>query len=210
MERSQQPKIVQNEFPEGFFDDTMKQAKAIADSTLRQVNQSYTYSNQHEIDEELALINAMQNKRFQSAKEEEEVDLEEILEVEDFSQFAFEEIDRIIVEPMKIEERKVQNSVLEEFTHQREVIEDTTREKIESEILKDVLSRRDHFQKMQDLKQKLVETKTKTNINNIDEGMKERKKERKERKKEKRNMMEEDDIVIDTFEEFDFWRNQGL
>jgi hypothetical protein len=214
-----EPKVVSQHIPDGFFDDSKQQAHAHLVSNARQVQIGGTYTNQDEIDEEQALINTMKLKKQQNIQKQstfndnDDIDIDEIVDVEDFSLLDFSQIDRIIIEPVKHEPKKENmeedfNPGLVQYTlgqHGDDAVDDTleTHQKIESQIIEDVLARREGFEKMKDLKQKHQETKSK---NNIEMGMAERKKERKKKKK-----MEEDDIEIEAnIMELDFWRSQGI
>jgi hypothetical protein len=216
-----EPIVVSQHIPDGFFDDSKQQALAYLVSNARQVQIGGTYTNQGEIDEEQALINTMKmkkqqnnqnNQKHSSLNDNDDIDIDEIVDVEDFSLLDFNLIDRIIIEPIKhdpkkenMEEEYVPGLVQYTLGQHTDLIDDTveTHRKIESQIIEDVLARREGFEKMKDLKLKHQETKSK---NNIELGMAERKKERKKKKK-----MEEDDIEIeDNIMELDFWRSQGI
>jgi len=212
-----EPKVVSQNIPEGFFDDSKQQAQAHLVSNARQVQIGGTYTNQLEIDEEQALINALKMKKQQTNQKNnqsnsgfnDDIDIDDIVDVEDFSLLDFNSIDRIIIEPTKIEKKKEEDylpGISQYSLLQHTEVDDTleqTHQKVESKIIEDVLARREGFEKMKDLKQKHQETKSK---NNIEQGMAERKKERKKKKK-----MEEDDIEIeDNIMELDFWRSQGI
>jgi len=214
-----EPKVVSQNIPDGFFDDSKLQAHAYLVSNARQVQIGGTYTNQGEIDEEQALINTMKkqlqnnqkNQKHSTLNDNDDIDIDEIVDVEDFSLLDFNLIDKIIIEPIKHDPKKEnmeEEYVLVQYTlgqHTDLMVDETleTHKKIESQIIEDVLARREGFEKMKDLKQKHQESKSK---NIIELGMAERKKERKKKKK-----MEEDDIEIeDNLMELDFWRSQGI
>jgi len=216
-----EPKVVSQHIPDGFFDDSKQQAHAHLVSNARQVQIGGTYTNQDEIDEEQALIKTMKMKKQQNNQnnqnqstfnDNDDIDIDEIVDVEDFSLLDFNQIDRIIIEPVIHEPKRAMEEDyvpgIAQYTlgqHVEDVFDDIleTHQKIESQIIEDVLARREGFEKMKDLKLKHQETKSK---NNIEMGMAERKKERKKKKK-----LEEDDIEIeDNIMELDFWRSQGI
>jgi len=212
-----EPKVVTQNIPDGFFDDSKQQAHARLVSNTRQVQIGGSYTNREEFDEEQALINKMKQRQTQSNcnlmidNDDDEIDLDEIVDVEDFSQIDFNLIDKIIIEPIKVEPKKIVDDYLpgiEKYRlshHIDDPVDDAheVHQKIEGQIIEDVLARREGFEKMKDLKQKHQETKSK---NNIELGMAERKKEKKKKKK-----MDVDDIEIeDNIMELDFWRSQGI
>lgn len=218
---AQQSKVVQNEIPEGFFDDSVQQAQANAVSTLRQVTmQQSTYLSERDIEEESALIE-MQRRRqaklqqqqqhvaMDSDVEEDEVGLDDIVEVQDFSLFAFEDIDRIIAEPMKLE-KKAEPFVVETYAHKQVEEEyDYTQEKIEGEMMRDILARRETFEKMRELKAQHEETKSSV-ISSVMDEKKREKRERKKNRKKAESEMDEDEVNLDAFAGDFGWRSQGL
>jgi len=200
-----QPKVVQSDIPDGFFDDFSQQAHAQAISSAKQVQGVATYSNQDEIDEEMALLKTLDEKKLKLQIDpfniEEEFNIDDIVEVEDFSAYDFNDIDKIMLEPVIMEKKSQKELILEEFSHKPEIIEDTTQDKIENEILKDVLSRREVFEKMTLLKEKAKESRLKSNGNTIQKE--------KNKKKGKKNISQDEVEEFDLLE-LDFWRSQGL
>jgi hypothetical protein len=160
--------------------------------------------NQEEMDEENALLrrlNRKNQKEMEDMGAEISVVLDEILEVEDFATYDLKEIDKIIVEPVDKERGKIEkeNVIIQDVVRQREVKEDDLQEKVEGEIIKDALQRRELFERMQDLKKKHEEVKM--SVMNRAE---------KPAKKKKSKFMDEDQKVDIAALEFDFWRSQGI
>jgi zinc finger protein 830 len=163
--------------------------------------------NQEEMDEENALLrrlNLKNQKEMEDMGAEISVDLDEILEVEDFATYDLKEIDKIIVEPVEKQEMiKRDNFTIQDVIRQRELQEDDLQDRVEGEIIKDTLQRRELFERMKDLKKKHDEVKMSVSFRGGAEK-------NSEKKKKKSKMMDEDQKVDIAALEFDFWRTQGI
>jgi hypothetical protein len=162
--------------------------------------------NQEEMDEENALLHRLNQKNQKQMEEmgaEISVDLDEILEVEDFATYDLKEIDKIIVEPVeKQESLKNESVIIQDVIRQRELKEDDLQERVEGEIIKDALQRRELFESMKVLKKKHDEVKMSVLTRGTEKIT--------EKKKKKSKMMDEDQKVDIAALEFDFWRTHGI